>query len=144
MRMFHQLSQVPQTTSRCPAICAMYCAPECPVRCCNMSLSALSVPSRPSTPAFCPQTCYKKCTTLCPAGCCSSMPQEVTPVNYIYTGKLPCPTDCYSSCHGNCPPGCCNMAIKRNRMLTYSSVSTSGEDNIQAIHGGNGVRFLTS
>lgn len=125
---------VQQTSQSCPAICIKTCAPDCPVRCCNLPPPSPYVPSPPPAPIYCPQICFSTCVSYCPMGCCTNAQQGVSRQKLSYTVNLPCPSNCYPTCHGNCPPQCCKTAAKRTSSLVHSAVKSSGVGNYLTMH----------
>lgn len=131
--LIQQISAVQQPTQSCPAICTKLCAPDCPVRCCNLPPPVASAPNPPPAPMYCPQICYSMCISSCPGDCCSSTRPGVNRNSVSYTVSLPCPANCYSDCDASCPSQCCQASSTRSSPMSSSPLKRIGEGNIRAL-----------
>ena len=122
-----------QSHSSCPAICAKYCAPDCPAWCCNIP-PAIQLAS---SSTYCPQVCFSTCVSSCPTGCCLNTPQGLTRNTMSYPNHLLCPADCDSSCLATCPTQCCNPESGRLQAIPFSQVKGLRKGNKRMIFGGS-------
>ncbi|XP_068731030.1 uncharacterized protein [Montipora capricornis] len=138
-----QLREVQQTAQSCPSICAKFCVPDCPVRCCSLPLAFSLTRGSPAASMYCPRVCFSTCVSSCPAGCCSSSQPSVNHNSVSYNIKLPCRAECHSNCLATCPTQCCNPGSGRRQVISFPQVkAVDGGDN-EMTFAGNDESTLT-